>query len=87
VVIVAGARTLELIADGDLEFGAIDIFENEASPASNADQVKFLHIGKSVLNLLDLEQVVLLRCGLRHHEINIIWTIPYKPYSIHAFWI
>ncbi len=67
VVVVALAGTLEFVADGDLEFGAVDVLEDEAGPASYAHQVEFLHIGQLLLDLLQLQQVVLLGVPLRHH--------------------
>jgi len=36
-VMVVEARALEFVADGDLEFRAMDIFENEAGSARDAN--------------------------------------------------
>ena len=83
VVIVAGAGALEFIADGDLEFGAIDIFEDEAGAASYAHEVEFLHIGQPMLDLLYLQQIVLLCVCLRHHKLILFDRTP--ACSIHRF--
>jgi len=64
LVIDEVARAFELVADSNLEFGAIDILEDEAGSACDSHQVKLLHACEFVLDLLDFQQVVLPRVPL-----------------------
>jgi hypothetical protein len=70
-VIVVEAGTLELVADGDLEFRTMDIFKNEASPACDTHEIKFRDNNELMFDLFDFAEVILL-FRLRHHTINII---------------
>lgn len=54
-VIVTLTGALELIPDGDLELGSVDIFKYEAGPAGDANQVKLLSALKEHLDFLLLQ--------------------------------
>jgi hypothetical protein len=50
----AFAGALEFVADGDFELGSMDIFQNEAGPSSDANQVVLLLFLKKHLDLFNL---------------------------------
>lgn len=61
---VTGA--FELVADGDLEFYSLGVFENKACTSRYAHQVEFLEFGDEGPGLDALELLLLLGLGLRH---------------------
>lgn len=73
MAIVGGlARALQLIADRDLELGAVDVLEDEASAAGDADKVKLLPSLQQHFDFLLLQLLCFLFVRLRHTTINII---------------
>lgn len=66
------AGALQLVADGDFELGAMNIFQNEAGPSGDTNQVVLLLFLKKHLDLFNLQLQIFLAICLRHTTINII---------------